>query len=218
MQTSPSSHLSPSSSTSSIVDISSSTFSLNNSNIDNLSLPSTDNQFIIPTLPTKTLPTLSQSFHLPRMSHHTGLAQMSHKYHCEAPETFRGRASVTKEFIEEVKIILTKYKVTSDLDKIKGLLRYCSRSVAKFIYTLSSFHTPSWEKLKAEFLHYYDAEFKNVLEVIWYAHPEEGLVMAITECLVDNQRFGHCHIISIIPEPCSKGFYWLSFVFLDKPC
>ena len=60
-------------------------------------------------------------------------------------------------------------------------------------------------------------EFKNVLEVIWYAHPEEGLVMAITECLVDNQRFGHCHIISIIPEPCSKGFHWLSFVFLDKP-
>ena len=74
------------------------------------------------------------------------------------PETFRGRASVTKEFIEEVKIILTQYKVTSNLDKIKGLLRYCSRSVAKFIYTLSSFHTPSWEKLKAEFPHYYDAD------------------------------------------------------------
>jgi hypothetical protein len=157
-QTSPPSHPSPTTSTSSIIDISSSTFSLDNSNIDNLSLLSTDDQFIVPTLPTETFPTSTQSFHLPRMSHHTGLAQMPHKYHREAPDTFRGRASVAKEFIEEVEIILTQYKVTSDLDKIKGLLRYCSRSVAKFIRTLTSYHTPNWEKLKAEFLHYYDAD------------------------------------------------------------
>ena len=92
------------------------------------------------------------------MSHHTGLAQMPHKYHREAPDTFRGRASIAKEFIEEVEIILTQYKVTTDLDKIKGLLRYCSRSVTKFIRTLHSFHSPDWERLKTEFLHYYDAE------------------------------------------------------------
>jgi hypothetical protein len=92
------------------------------------------------------------------MSHHTGLAQMPHKYHREAPDTFRGRASIAKEFIEEVEIILTQYKVTTDLDKIKGLLRYCSRSVTKFIRTLNSFHSPDWERLKVEFLHYYDAD------------------------------------------------------------
>jgi len=27
-------------------------------------------------------------------------------------------------------------------------------------------------------------EFKDVLEIIWNAHPEEGLVMSVTECLV----------------------------------
>jgi hypothetical protein len=83
---------------------------------------------------------------------------MPHKYHWEAPDTFRGRASIAKEFIEEVEIILTQYKVTTDLDKIKGLLRYCSRSVTKFIRTLNSFHSPDWERLKVEFLHYYDAD------------------------------------------------------------
>jgi len=96
------------------------------------------------------------------MSHHTGLAQMPHKYHWEAPDTFRGRASIAKEFIEEVEIILTQYKVTTDLDKIKGLLCYCSQSVTKFIHTLNSFHSPDWEHLKAEFLHYYDADQEDV--------------------------------------------------------
>jgi len=83
---------------------------------------------------------------------------MPHKYHHEAPDTFRGRARIAKEFIDEVEIILTQYTVTDDLDKIKGLLRYCSRAVAKFIRTLQSYHNPDWDQLKAEFLHYYDAD------------------------------------------------------------
>ena len=60
--------------------------------------------------------------------------------------------------MEEVKIILTQYKVTTDLNKFKGLLCYCSQLVAKFICTLDSFHSSDWEHLKAEFLHYYGAD------------------------------------------------------------
>jgi hypothetical protein len=130
------------------------------------------------TIPTNTLPVLSDpTTHLSlpellptttpllKMSNNNyvipPLAQMPIKGSKNAPETFKGGYKHVTPFIDRYNHLLEYYHGTSDEDKCRGILEYCSQSVKDFIQINPYFLAPNWAKLQDEILNAYDAERMN---------------------------------------------------------
>ena len=76
----------------------------------------------------------------------------------QAPPLFKGDYQKVTRFIEHYTYLLEHFSVTSDQDKCRGILEYCSQDVEDFITSCPDFIEPDWEALKEEILKYYDAE------------------------------------------------------------
>ena len=86
------------------------------------------------------------------------LAQMPLRHMKQAPPLFKGDYQKVTRFIEHYTYLLEHFSVTSDQDKCRGILEYCSQDVEDFITSCPDFIEPDWEALKEEILKYYDAE------------------------------------------------------------
>jgi hypothetical protein len=124
----------------------------------NISHPSTRLPLPKLPLPTASIPVLPKR----TMTHATyevsPLAQMPVRGTKHAPPTFKGEYRRVSRFIDHYTHLLQYYQVTSDYDKCKGILEYCSQDVEDFIVACPDFINPKWEALKNEILKYYDAE------------------------------------------------------------
>jgi hypothetical protein len=89
------------------------------------------------------------------------LAQMPIKGSKNAPEKFKGGYKHVTPFIDRYNHLLEYYHGTSDEDKCRGILEYCSQSVKDFIQINPYFLAPNWAKLQDEILNAYDAERMN---------------------------------------------------------
>jgi len=75
-----------------------------------------------------------------------------------APELFKGQFWKVTRFIEVYSQLLEFYQVTSERDKCRGIIEYCSQTVEDFITMCPNYITPNWNALKKDILKYYDAE------------------------------------------------------------
>jgi hypothetical protein len=75
-----------------------------------------------------------------------------------APKKFKGKYYEVTPFIEHYSRLLDQFHVTSDADRCKGILQYCSEKVQDFIRASQYYQNPDWTLLEAEILKYYDAD------------------------------------------------------------
>jgi len=75
-----------------------------------------------------------------------------------APKKFKGKYYEVTPFIEHYSRLLDQFHVTSDADRCKGILQYCSEKVQDFIHASQYYQNPDWTLLEAEILKYYDAD------------------------------------------------------------
>ena len=75
-----------------------------------------------------------------------------------APEKFRGHFHKVKEFIQHYERLCIQNNVTSDQEKCKTLLRYCSKREKQTIKNIPSFNTSNWSKLHSDMLKLYHAD------------------------------------------------------------
>jgi len=75
-----------------------------------------------------------------------------------APRKFRGKARTVESFIDHVERLFQKHNITSDSDKVKEILHYCSRNVKEFLVSTTHYKTPNWGSFRDDMLKHYDAE------------------------------------------------------------
>jgi hypothetical protein len=88
----------------------------------------------------------------------SSLGQMPLRHTKQAPQMFKGEYRKVARFIEHYTHLLEYHQVTSDSDKCRGILEYCSQGVEDFILSCPGYRKSDWEKLKEEILKYYDAD------------------------------------------------------------
>jgi hypothetical protein len=89
------------------------------------------------------------------------LSQMPIRGSKNAPTTFRGDFNRVETFVEHYNRLLDYYHVTTEADKCRGILDYCSQEVKDYIQINPHYLTPNWSKLQDEILSAYDAERMN---------------------------------------------------------
>lgn len=83
-----------------------------------------------------------------------------------APETFTGDPSKLSNFMMHYESLLEQCNVTSNIDRVKRLMLYCSKDVKATIRQLPHFQLPHWEKLKKSILHFYNVELAELTFVL----------------------------------------------------
>jgi hypothetical protein len=89
------------------------------------------------------------------------LSQMPIRGSKNAPTTFRGDFNQVETFVEHYNRLLDYYHVTTEADKCRGILDYCSQEVKDYVQINPHYLTPNWSKLQDEILSAYDAERMN---------------------------------------------------------
>ena len=79
-----------------------------------------------------------------------------------APRKFKGKYNQIKEFFSEVESVCTAKNITSNEEKCKAVLRYCSHQVTKVINGLQQFKDNNYDALKTELLFMYDGDRTEV--------------------------------------------------------
>jgi hypothetical protein len=77
-----------------------------------------------------------------------------------APRTFKGKYTAIERFLDHLDRLFLQHGVTSNSDKCKSILEYCSHNVRDFIQSCEHSHQgkEDWTRLRNELLKYYDAE------------------------------------------------------------
>ena len=79
----------------------------------------------------------------------------------EAPSKFTGKPSKVKRFLQQYQDLCTSYNVTTDQDKCKHILEYCSDEVGELVRALKSYNDNNWRELEADFNRYFDSELEE---------------------------------------------------------
>lgn len=88
-----------------------------------------------------------------------------------APKTFTGKYDRVEDFFYEVETACDDKGVTSDKDKCKAIVRYCSDKVVKVIRGLKEYKANDYDALKKELIFIYDGDRTEVQYNISDVYP-----------------------------------------------
>jgi len=153
----------------------------------------------------------------PNNQHISPLALMPRRDGKHAPEFFKGDYKKVTRFIEHYKFLLESHHVTSEADKCRGILEYCSPSVQDFIQGNPHYITPDWQALQKEILDIYDAERMEIR-----VHPSEfyrfldlsrkKTISHLSQWKKYHRRYlslaGHLKRSKHLEDDTYQGYYW----------
>jgi hypothetical protein len=76
---------------------------------------------------------------------------------------FDGSSQEIEDFLDNYESLLYRAKITSDKDKVRGIVRYVTGPIKHFILRCEGYRTPNYPHLKEELLEAYDADRNKYL-------------------------------------------------------
>ncbi|KAL1671330.1 hypothetical protein EV122DRAFT_226755 [Schizophyllum commune] len=76
----------------------------------------------------------------------------------DAPKTFHGDCDEVEAFLSHYEKLIQTYNLTSDRERCRSIVQYCSSSVGDFIRVTDSYLSDDWQGLKREIYKWYNAE------------------------------------------------------------